>query len=199
MTWCSTALSHLMPLQGVGVLLIIICLFNWVIDNWTENVYKLIFFMLLLFCICDFVVVATTKLHSNNNKHNNNNKISLFIIEHKMYVYLSFCSCCCFSCVMLFLLQQQNYTVNNNNNKHNDKNIKKMILQKCPNQFAITCIDWITVLILLHYNVWLTFPTVEQQVTKILTHNTLELSSALGHQMPLLGGTSHCIWHSPTG
>ena len=40
---------------------------------------------------------------------------------------------------------------------------------------------------LLHCNVWLTSPIVEKQMTKIWTHNKLELSTILGHQMSLLG------------
>ena len=100
--------------QGVQlsqVCLTVIFLLNWVIDNWTEHVCKFILvFLLFLFLMCNFVVVAATKLYSKNN--NNNKKIKLLIIEQKMYVDWSFCSCCfCFSCVILMLLQQQNYTV----------------------------------------------------------------------------------------
>ena len=59
MTWCSTVLSHQMHLWGV--LLIIICLFNWVIDNWTENVCKLNFL-----CCCCFACVILLLLKQQN-------------------------------------------------------------------------------------------------------------------------------------
>ena len=39
-----------------------------IIDNWIENVYRLIFLFLLFFLMCNFVL-ATTKLHSNNNNN----------------------------------------------------------------------------------------------------------------------------------
>ena len=100
------------------------------------------------------------------------------------FLFLLLCLMCNFV-VATTKLQIEN---NNNNNNKNNKN-NKITLHKCPDQFWTTNIYWITVLILLHCNVWLAFPIVEQQMTKIWTHNTLELSTILGHQMPLLGGT----------
>ena len=103
MTWCSTALSDQMHLWRV--LLIIICTFNWVIDNWTENVCKLIFS-----CCCCFACVILLLLLQQN--YTVQQQQQDFIIHHctQNVCILSFCFCC-FSSVMFLLLQQQNHTV----------------------------------------------------------------------------------------
>ena len=76
---------------------------------------------------------------------------------------------------------------------NNNNNNKKINLHTCPGQFYRTHIYRLTVLILLHCNVWHTSPIVEQQMTTIWTHYTLlQLSTDLGHQMTVWG----CIWLS---
>ena len=55
-----------------------------IIDNWTENVCRLIFlFLLLFFLMCNFLVVAETIWYSNNNSNKNNNKHNKKITLHK--------------------------------------------------------------------------------------------------------------------
>ena len=125
----------------------VICLLSWVIENWTWNVYRLIFVLLLLLCICNFVVVVIVVINlivpTQLQVNNNNNKIT-----HKQ--------------------QQQQQKIN---------------LHIFPFQFSTTHIHWITLCILLHCNIWLTSLTVEHQMSRknIWTHNTLQLSTSLGH------------------
>ena len=95
-------LSHQMPELGTCD-----CQCQTNISSWPDVV------LLLAFLMCNFVV-ATTKLQSNNknSKKQNNKMIEIFIIEQKIYVDWSFCSCsCCFSCIILVFWQQHNYTV----------------------------------------------------------------------------------------
>ena len=60
-----------------------------VIDNWIENVCRLILLFLLFFLMCNFVL-STTKLHSNNS--NNNKKITLHKCPDHLLTMSTWCS-----------------------------------------------------------------------------------------------------------
>ena len=94
-----------------------LCLLNWVIDNYRENICKFIFF---LSCLMYNFVVAITQLHSNmclmyhfvvvaaTQLHSNSNNEKIMYINCSIFnnLYLDwcfYCHCCCCYCVILLL------------------------------------------------------------------------------------------------
>ena len=103
-----------------------------------------------------------------------------------MYVDWSFCCCCCFCWLLLLICgcASKCPKLTTTTKLHINNNKKKINLHTFPFQFSITHINSFPCIAM--YDC--TSPIVEQQMTTIWTHYTLQLSTSLHHQMPVWGG-----------